>query len=38
MYKDEETEIKDKAIRDDLLAAGYIEEVKSKRKVKTNEN
>lgn len=38
MHKDEETEIKDKAICEDLLAAGYIEEVKPKRKVKANED
>ncbi|MCM3763450.1 hypothetical protein [Neobacillus niacini] len=31
-------EIKDKAICEDLLQAGYVEEVKSTKKVKSDEN
>ena len=33
MRKDEIREIKDKAIIEDLLKAGYIEEIKSEKKV-----
>jgi hypothetical protein len=38
MSKGEELEIKDKTICEDLLSAGYVEEVKSKKKVKADEN
>lgn len=38
MHQGEEREIEDKAIRDDLLGAGYVEEVKTKKKVKADEN
>lgn len=39
MYKGEEKECNDKVILQDLLKAGYIEEVKTtKKKVKANEN
>jgi hypothetical protein len=38
MGKGEEKEITDKLILDDLLRAGYVEDVKSKKNVKTNEN
>lgn len=34
----EEREIKDKTILDDLIKAGYVEEIKSKKKVKTDED
>lgn len=39
MYKGEEKECNDKVILQDLLKAGYVEEVKSrKKKGKTDEN
>lgn len=38
MLKGEEKEICDKFILEDLIKAGYIEEVKSKKKVKANED
>ena len=39
MSKGEEKDIENKFILEDLIRAGYIEEVKaSKKKVKTNEN
>lgn len=38
MSKGEEKDINDKFIIEDLIKAGYIEEVKSKKKVKTNED
>ena len=34
MRKDEVREIKDKAIIEDLLKAGYIEEIKSEKEIK----
>ncbi len=38
MGRGEERVIDDKAILDDLLKAGYVEEVKGKRKVKSDED
>lgn len=38
MSKGEEKDINDKFIIEDLIKAGYIEEVKSKKKVKANED
>jgi hypothetical protein len=39
MHKGEERDIEDKAIFEDLLNAGYVEEAKSsKKKVKADEN
>lgn len=39
MYKGEEKECNDKVILQDLLKAGYVEEVKAtKKKVKANED
>ncbi len=38
MTKGEEAEIKDKETYNDLLNAGYIEDVKSKKQVKADEN
>ena len=38
MAKNEVREINDKVILDDLLQAGYVEEVKSRKKVKADEN
>lgn len=38
MSKGEEKDIDDKFIFEDLISAGYVEEVKKKKKVKANEN
>jgi hypothetical protein len=38
MHEGEEREIENKIIYEDLLNAGYVEEVKSKKKVKADEN
>lgn len=38
MGANEVKEIKNKEVYEDLLRAGYVEEVKSGKKVKTNEN
>ena len=38
MSKGEEKDIENKFVLEDLIRAGYIEEVKKKKKVKTNEN
>jgi hypothetical protein len=38
MAKDEVREIKEKGIYQDLIKANYVEEVKSSRKVKADEN
>lgn len=38
MQKGEEKEIANKEIYEDLLKAQYVEEVKYKKRVKTNEN
>ncbi|WP_163258587.1 hypothetical protein [Heyndrickxia shackletonii] len=38
MSKGEEREIQDKQIYQDLIQANYVEEVKTKNKVKANEN
>jgi hypothetical protein len=38
MAQGEEKVIKDKVILDDLLQAEYVEEVKTNKKVKANEN
>jgi hypothetical protein len=38
MHEGEEREIENKVIYEDLLNAGYVDEVKSKKKVKADEN